>query len=456
MTNDWSLRSAPRAPRPGLCALPLACAWALACGSEAGGPTTADAPTTDAPATDAGSGGEPTSATSGSSGATDEAVTTSGTSDVGTTSTTDPPAPGPTTGPDTTEPAGCAVGDGTFAVSEVQGAVQDGLTIVVCGDGFGDLGPTILLFDDMEGGQADAPLAAEAPAIGAWTEPRGQYVGDASRSGSLAMLFADTAITEGGGVSAVVGLPDRAGPLGLRLFDEVFLSLAIRDLGDFPGNNSSPTQFSSDSSAKDVWMMFGDRGDNYEYSCQQGQCNGHDFVFATHTGGGSFKHDGNNTPSSWWLPGFWQFQAWNVMSTYIRIDPDDPYGAAHGVFEHFSPAGGYVRDEYTSTILADLADIPPAWDRLKFGAWYRKAGQVRRVADDIYVAIGPGAAARVEIADAAQIEDATKLAISTAHAWSANQIEATVRLGDLDPQTDDLYLFVVTADGVRSPGYPLN
>jgi hypothetical protein len=338
----------------------------------------------------------------------------------------------------------CPAGGGSFAVSAVVGAIEDGSPIVVCGDLFGDLGPSIMLFDDMEDG---------TPEIGTWLEAPSLYADDAARSGTRAMLLADADLTGGAGVNAQVGIADGDARFGLQTFDEVFLHLSIRDLGDFPGNDSSPTMFSSDSSAKDVWMMFGDRGDNYDYSCSRGECNGNDIVFATHTGRGSFKIDGNTTGTSWWLPDFWQFQEWNTMSTYIRIDESAPYEASTSVFEHVS-ARGYVRDEYTENILRDLAGLTPEWDRLKVGAWYRTAGDVRRVLDYLCVATGPGAAARVEIADAARIEDATRLAVCTASAWSSSRIGATVRLGGLDASSE-LFLFVVTADGTRSPGFAL-
>jgi hypothetical protein len=339
----------------------------------------------------------------------------------------------------------CSAGSGVFAITEVIGSIEEGSRIVVCGDLFGDLGPTIVLFDDMESGAA---------AVGTWLEPPSLYAEDASRSGARAMVLADAELTGGAGVDTLAGVRDPAGPFGMRTFDEVFLHLSIRDLGDFPGNDSSPTTFSSDSSAKDVWMMFGDRGDNYTYSCSRGECNGNDIVFATHTGRGSFKIDGNTTGTSWWLPEFWQFAEWNTMSTYIRIDAAAPYEASTGVFEHVSESGGYVRDVYSDNILSELEGLTPEWDRLKVGAWYRTAGDVRRIADDVYVAVGPGAAARIEIADAARIEDATRLAVSTADEWSAGRIAATVRLGGLDPSSE-LFLFVVTAGGARSPGFPL-
>ena len=356
---------------------------------------------------------------------------------------------------DTGDAADCPPGDGAFAIVSIEGDVAEGAQVVLCGDGFGDLGPTIVLFDDMEEGEAGAFVADSAPAIGAWLEGGAIYAADAARSGALSMVAADADINGGTGRSNVFGIPDDAGTLGLREFDEFFVSLAIRDLGDFPGNNSSPTDFSSDSSAKDVWVMFGNRGDNYDYSCSQGECNGNDVVLATHAGGGSFAIGGNTTLTGWWLPTFWQFQTWNATSTWLRLDPTDPYGSVTGTFEHVAASSGYLRDDYAEGLLRDLEGVPPTWDRIKFGAWYRAAGDVRRVFDDLYVAIGPGAAARVEIADAPTIEQATKRAISTVDAWSNGRIEVTLRLGDLDPAVDPLFLYVVDANHVRSPSFAL-
>ena len=346
----------------------------------------------------------------------------------------------------------CPAGDAA-GVHAVLGLADDGQTLVVCGGGFGDLGPDIVLFDDMEGQDTDSAVLDATQPIGAWISGSSTYVDDAARSGRMAMLAADNS-GEDNGRSTVFGIPDESAALGLREFDELFVSWALMDLGDFPGNNSSPTSFSSDSSAKDIWLMYGDRGDNYDYSCSTGECNGHDVVLGTHTGQGSFAIGGNTSAGQWWLPDYWQFQAWNAMSTWMRLDRSDPYGAIEGVFEHVSPSG-YVRSEYDEPMLETLDGIPPAWDRLKFGAWYRDAGDIRRVFDDVYIAVGPGAAARVELANAADITQATKRSICTVDSWSDGRIELTVHTGDLDLGNETLYLFVVDAENQRSAGFAL-
>lgn len=340
---------------------------------------------------------------------------------------------------------------GGFGVTSVIGEVREGAEIIVCGDEFGHLGPSYVLFDDMESGEPGEPVELTNPLAGEWWRVSTLYSGAEGLSGSQAMTIGG----EGSGV-AEYGITDDDAELGLMHFNEIFVSWALLDLGVFPGNNSSETEFSTDSSAKDLWLMYGARGDNYSYSCSQGTCNGNDIVLVTHTGNGSFKIDGNNTNSSWWVGGFWQFQTWNPMSVYLKVNPEDPYGPVVGAFEHISPEGGYIRDDYDGTVMREEHDeVEPVWDRIKFGSWYRSTEGFHRIVDDIYIAIGDGAAARVEIGDAPHIEDVTRLAVSTVERWSANRLEVTVRLGGLDPQTDDLYIFVVDANNNRSPGFAL-
>lgn len=348
------------------------------------------------------------------------------------------------------ETGACASGDG-FAIASVAGALEDGASIEVCGAGFGATGPSILIHDDFEGGAAGSAISAEAALLGRWQRARGTYVDDDARSGSTSMLLVDANETDGRGVNGELGTPDDAGAFGFAEFDEFFFHASFRDLGDFPGNGSSPTMYSSDSSTKDIWVMYGGRGDNYAYSCSRGECNGNDLVLASHTGRGSFKHVGNETRTSWWLGSVWQFGRWNTMSTYLRIDRERPYAASHGRFENVTTAGYSVHD-YDGSIFRPLDGLDPVWDRIKVGAWYRAAGNVRRIIDDLYVATGPGAAARVEMANAAAIDEATRLSLFTVTSWNDRQVSATVRLSDLADE-EALYLFVVNAENERSPGF---
>lgn len=354
-------------------------------------------------------------------------------------------------------PLDCPSDTPGFAITRVDGDLEDGAPLVVCGAGFGAQGPEAVFFENFESGTVGEDVTESSPVRGKWLSPSGRYIDDAARSGNLSLLVADAQETGGNGVGAVMGFPDESGDFGLMHFDQFFVSWAERDLGDFPGHDSSPTEFSSDSSAKDVWVMYGSRGDNYDYSCSQGECNGNDIVLATHTGGGAFKMDGNTTRSNWWMGNFWAFQQWNMMSVYLAVNSQAPYGDIDaGVFEHFSADKPMHREEYGGPIMRqELDQIPPVWDRIKFGAWYRQAGDVRRIMDDLYVSVGDGAPARVEIANAQNIEDATRIAISVVDQWSDTRLDVTLNLGGFDPAQQDLYLFVVDANNQRSGGYAL-
>ena len=74
--------------------------------------------------------------------------------------------------------------------------------------------------------------------------------------------------------------------------------------------------------------------------------------------------------------------------------------------------------------------------------------------DDIYVATGPNAAARVEIGDAPTYKGSRNLAISTPQTWNDNQIVFTLRAGPI-MDFSHAYLYVVDANNNVSKGYAL-
>ena len=102
---------------------------------------------------------------------------------------------------------------------------------------------------------------------------------------------------------------------------------------------------------------------------------------------------------------------------------------------------------------------PPSsgrWDRFTVPGWYGNGDNTHNqmTYDDIYVATGPNAAARIEIGDAPTYKKSRNLAISTPQTWSDSQIVFTLRAG---PFTDfsHAYLYVVDANNNVSKGYAL-
>ena len=90
--------------------------------------------------------------------------------------------------------------------------------------------------------------------------------------------------------------------------------------------------------------------------------------------------------------------------------------------------------------------------------------------DDVYIAIGESAGARVELGDQKDYWACTKLSILTVTHWSSSLLQATVRLGQLAPPSLDevdharlpkpstptrAYIFVVDTQGRASSGFPV-
>ncbi len=135
------------------------------------------------------------------------------------------------------------------------------------------------------------------------------------------------------------------------------------------------------------------------------------------------------------------------MSFYARLDSNDPHGdVAASYFQYFSDRG-IKRDEIDGPLIADEpGGVPPYWDRINIPGWYRQSDNFRRVMDDMYVAIGPNAQARIELGNASTYSECTEFALLTPISWTNNEIRATVRSGgfsDLGSQ----YLYVFDGEG---------
>lgn len=80
----------------------------------------------------------------------------------------------------------------------------------------------------------------------------------------------------------------------------------------------------------------------------------------------------------------------------------------------------------------------------------RQTSNCHPMYDDVYIAYGSNAQARVEIGNAATYTACTNLAICTPTSWGDTSITATVRMGSF--ATGTAYLYVVDADGAVSDG----
>ncbi len=333
---------------------------------------------------------------------------------------------------------------------ELTGTVAEGETITITGTAFGQ-GPNVIVFDNFEGGSDGEEIDPTAPTFGSWYDisehPQYLDLGDGARSGKQVVLVADSSRAQ----QVVAGLPAEEGDEtfhdGLKAFQEVFFRYSVKDLQNFPGSGGGPETFSDDSSAKDSWLMLGFQG----YSEEENDGQGNDLSIPTWTK--SFAISGNNAPKSYWFPldEIWDFGNWTVMSFYARLDSNDPHGdVAASYFQYFSDRG-FKRDEIDGPLIADEpGGVPPYWDRINIPGWYRQSDNFRRVMDDMYVAIGPNAQARIELGNSSTYSTCTEFALLTPISWTHSEIRATVRSGGFS-DLSSLYLYVFNGEGRVNP-----
>jgi hypothetical protein len=92
------------------------------------------------------------------------------------------------------------------------------------------------------------------------------------------------------------------------------------------------------------------------------------------------------------------------------------------------------------------------WTRITIPGYGRTGGPPAQVViDDIYVAEGQNAQARVEIGNSSDYMSCTKMTILTPTVWGPSSIQATVNQGQF-AAGESAYLFVVNSAGEVSPG----
>ena len=336
------------------------------------------------------------------------------------------------------------------------GLTQEG-KLVLSGQSFGS-GPNIVLYDNFNDARIIDGELRLAPQVGKWHELSASSPAlheDQRRDSSLVVRGPSYA-------KLTFGVDDSEGFHGLKYFQEVFFSYSVRDVGEFPGDNSSLNSFSNISSTKDAWMMFGGRGDNTEYAVSQGLPAGNDLYIPAWTGGG-FNIAGNNTgmnPSFWQgeLTKNWDFGGWNINMFHAELNPEDPYGRAEGFFS-FINENQYVVNIRNGNFMEDLRSerMPyPFWDRIKFFAWLRTGdAEVHRLLDDVYVAIGPNANARLVITDGRTLEKSTMIYHLFIDQWSNDKITASIPEHILEDSNNNYFVTVINSNNERSTSFPL-
>ena len=324
-------------------------------------------------------------------------------------------------------------------ISSISGTAAEKSTITVTGSGFGS-GPNVILYDDFEasGGVVGQAVSLAASTVGSWTDTVGvtpQY-DSVARSGSRSIRI----YRDGQTASLRKDFPAPA--------TEVFFSFWVRVPSGtpFPGDSGGVNQFSSDSSWKFAWLI----DSSYDGSSS-------DLCAPTHTGGGSFQLAGNDFAMTYLPKGstWWSWNSWMRMSVWLRADPSNPTGPGGRYRWHVtSTERGQFEQAGSEAIFDSDGPSQKAFRYINMPGWIRSDGSSRPVYDDIYIATGSNAQARVEIGDASTYSASKQLTLLVPKSWSASSISVQLPTGAVP--SSGAYLYVTDKDGnVNAQGYKL-
>lgn len=334
---------------------------------------------------------------------------------------------------------------GAPSISSVSGTISDGQTITIKGSGFGETGPTVLIYDDYEKGSSGKSFSiGTGAAVGSWTSFTDvynslHYSSSYAHSGALSLekntVYANDDPSPRVNLNFSPALTDG---------DQVFISywLYVPTNHYYPGNGTGIDQ------AKVHWLHFEDSGmfvgwthgwninPNYsDYSCLNSS------GYGLYSGVGEYH--------CIFTKGIWtRFWFWHSFGS-----------SSNGSIQAYAMNANTARLTILNTTGKTNVNASHPYDQLNIPAYVRATpsgnGPASLFYDDVYVAKGAGARARVEIGNNSTYTGCTNLSIFTSTSWSDTSITATIRQGSFS-NGGSAFLFVVDANGtVSSQGYPI-
>jgi len=318
-------------------------------------------------------------------------------------------------------------------VTGVNGTVSNGQSITVNGSGFGSTGPTVVMFDDFEKGTtgSNIMLGSNSSQIGTWTgtgDSIPKYDATYKVSGSKAMM-----------VNCQVSYAASFETNNLPSFNRAFLTYWVY----MPTTSTFPTNTSGGDNWKIAWL--------YGSDVLTG-----DIMTFMRLGTGNFSMDCNGciADQTYVNPAFDMAKgAWYRISTYI--DASTYSSSDTRQLWVMSPG---LSKPFTQHIYSrqQLFRSGQMMNNLSMNGYCRQTNAESKARfDDVYLAIGPNARARVEIGNASTYSACTNMTVVTPISWGSTSITGTVRQGGFTSGSRG-YLYVTDSNGVvNSSGWPV-
>lgn len=319
------------------------------------------------------------------------------------------------------------------SITGINGTLSNGQSITITGSGFGATGPTVVLFDDFEKGTNgnDVSVSENGAQIGTWSyeQPAENYLPYPiystayANSGSKSMF--STFLREGGNTPHML--------IHFSATDGIFFSYKqYLPVGkDVPGTNGGG------GANWKLWWLWGATWPDSDFLP----------VFLDNTlpmqeayatwGAADDQDSPARYDGTWWASQFTRGQ-WMRWHFYAKGGQTD---GAVGFYE-VRPDGIYTISSASNVYTMHPGEL---WQNLTFPGYGRDDNNAVVYIDDVYVATGSAAQARVEIGNSSTYTSNSNIATFTPTSWSDTSITATVRNGSFTSGT--VYLAVTDSSG---------
>jgi hypothetical protein len=342
----------------------------------------------------------------------------------------------------------------TPAPTGASGTVAAGQSLTISGSSFGTQGPNIVMMEDFERDTAGQTVKLAGAPVGSWT----------AFNSSKAFLASPNAHTGKVGFHAYDHAGQGAAILELApggQYQEAFISVwvSVPSGKSFPGMwgpggsapPPGPLQFPADSAWKFAWLLQSNTLVGNQFNmiplsyAGSGQFQPAESAsgYAMFIQPGMYSENSNNVGTAWW-----SWTGLNRVSTWMRGNSTVPAGAVGGMLQTLNAQNGMLSwsfgnpATYPTSAMFQLG-APQYFTQINVPGWMRENSgpNADPTYDDIYIAVGPGAAARVEITDSPTYAGSKHATILRASNWSNTQVTATIPSAGLD-FSGTAYLYV--------------
>ncbi|MCH2159024.1 MAG: hypothetical protein MK096_09650 [Oleiphilaceae bacterium] len=318
------------------------------------------------------------------------------------------------------------------SVNELSNELNDKyVQVEILGTSFG-AGPEMILFEDFSYGKEGDQVGLDLALFGNWSASS-DYTGIpryAAHEGDLAMSihdFGKPSLNRIAQLEAI--LPDKT--------NDIFLSYSVRvPEGRYFSGATDDFTFPNVSSWKFTWIAdgIGAIGSTTRFN----------LCTPTHIGSGNFMLQGNSGGLGYiQVRDNWSWHGKNYFSFGQIPDNDNPTtsnGMVH--WSHISEKGSKLSINSDSPVMP--LGVTEQFDRVKFPGWFGNGDYSNFDAyyDDIYVAIGDNALARVVLSDARDINQSTQLITLPVISWASNKITLKINRQLLEDNILPVFLHV--------------